>query len=752
MTESREAAAPIVGQDTPPAAGVGAPRKRPDGPAKVTGAAIYAGERFPPNTLHAVMVTSSIARGRVTGIDAATARSLPGVVAVLTHEDMPTLESAPVPPVAQSMTPMQGTEIHYEGQPVALVLAESPEAAEEGAGRVDVTYRRQEPIVFATGEERIPAAGAGAAFENDGESASSEAVNGYAYWPLETTQGDVEAGLADATARVDRTYVTPTRHHNMMEPSATLAEWRGDELFLHDATQWTYGIRYALSALLAMPPEKIHVRCPYTGGGFGAKGFVWPHQILAPLAARILGRPVKLVIGRAGCYGGTGYQPVVRSHVRLAADRQGRLTAVAHETTNVTSQFDDYIEYGSAGTRGLYATPALSTASRVVKAHVGTGTAMRAPHEGPGMFALESAMDELAYELEIDPLELRRRNYADRDPLTDKPFSSKKLREVYEEGARRFGWSQRSAAPRSMRDGDKLVGWGMASAIMSTFRFLSHARIRLAADGRVTLEAGCQEIGTGAYTIMPQIAAEVLGIPAERITLRLGDTGLPETGGTFGSSTALSTGSAVADAAEKLAARMAALAGTNEAPPAEDWSALLRDRGIGEVVAEGSFGLPEGAAFDAHGGASGYSMHSWGAIFVEMEVDEALGLARMRRCVAGYSAGRILNPRTARSQMVGGIIWGYGRAMLEESAMDPRYGRYLSKNLSGVMLPVNADIPRDIDVFFVDEHDPHASKIGARGIGELGEVGVAAAITNAIYHATGKRIRELPVHIEDLVG
>ncbi|HKA01078.1 MAG TPA: molybdopterin cofactor-binding domain-containing protein, partial [Candidatus Solibacter sp.] len=423
-----------------------------------------------------------------------------------------------------------------------------------------------------------------------------------------------------------------------------------------------------------------------------------------------------------------------------------------HETTNVASQFDDYVEFGSAGTRSLYATPTLVTRSRIVSANVGQPQAMRAPHEGPGMFALESAMDELAYALRMDPLDLRLKNYAETDPLTGKPFSSKKLREVYTEGARRFGWSRRSPAPRAMRDGDKLIGWGVATGIMSTFRFASHARIRLAADGQVTIEAGCQEIGTGVYTIMPQIAAEVLGIPVERIHLRLGDTSLPVAGPTTGSSTAMSTGSAVADAAEKLQERLAALSGAKQTPAPQSWSALMRESGVGELVAEGAFTLPNGAPFDAHGGASGYSMHTWSAIFVEMEVDEALGRARMRRCVAGYSAGRVLNPRTARSQMIGGIIWGFGRAMLEESAMDPRYARYLSKNLSGVMLPVNADIPPDIDVFFADEHDPHASKVGARGIGELGEVGVAAAITNAIYHATGKRIRKLPVRIADLVA
>lgn len=735
MSEPQSAAAPIVGRDHQPAVGIGAPLPRLDGRAKVTGEAKYAGEDIPPNTLHAVMVTSTIASGRVTELDANGALSVPGVAAVLTHENMPKLGSAPGLPI-QSILPLQSPEIHYEGEPLALILAETLEAAEEGAAHVAVTYERREHVVFENGQESIP--------RREG--------NGWAIAEIDTLKGDADTTLANAALSLDQTYMTPYRHHNVMEPSATLAEWRGDILHMHDATQWAYGIRYALAALLGIPPDKVHVRCPYTGGGFGAKTVAWAHQILAAVAARITGRPVKLAIERVGSFTGCGYQPIMRSRVRLASSREGALTAILHETTNVSSLLDDYIEFGSAGSRSLYAAPAIVTRTRVVHANVGTPTALRAPHEGPGMFALESAMDELAYRLGIDPLELRLRNYAETDPGNGKPFSSKKLREAYTEAARRFGWSKRPHEPRSMRNANKLIGWGMASAIMNTPRIPASARIRFAMNGAVTVETACHEIGNGAATIMPQIAADVLGIPAERITLHHGDTALPETGGTFGSSITLCAGSAVADAAEKLKARITSLVGSGNAPPPEQWSTLLSDLGVAEVVAEGAFQLPGGVPFDIQGGQSQYSMHTWGAVFVEMEIDEALGLARMRRCVAGYSAGRIINPRTARSQMVGGIIWGYGRAMLEESAMDPRYGRFVSKNLSGVMVSVNADIPRDIDVFFIDERDDHASKIGARGIGELGEVGVAAAITNAIYHATGKRIRKLPVHIADLVS
>jgi xanthine dehydrogenase YagR molybdenum-binding subunit len=721
----------IVGTGSPLATA----HRRIDGAPKVTGAAVFAGEETPRGTLHGVIVGSPVARGRLAGIDATAALRVPGVVRVLTGADLPPLGPPMVPPFATASVPMTDDRIRHEGQPVAIVLAETLEAAEEAAGLLRLSILREPPTVFETGSSRPP--------RTQG--------NGYAFAEIDQESGDVDAGLPRAAATIDATYLAPTRHHNMMESPATLAEWRGAELHIHTASQWTFGVRYALAGLLQMPPAAIHVRCPYTGGGFGAKGYVWPHQLLAVLAARVAGRPVKIVLGRDACYTGSGYQPVVRSRMRLGADAEGRLMAVEHVSENVSSTADDYIEFGSAGTRSMYACPSIRVRTRIVPADVPTPTAMRAPHEGPGMFALESAMDELAERLRIDPLELRLRNHADVEPIGGKPFSSKKLREAYAEGARRFGWAGRDPTPRARREGRRLVGTGMASAIMSTFRFASTARVRLAADGTVRVEAGSQEIGTGTRTILAGIAAERLGLPIERVTTALGATDLPETGGTFGSSTTMSAGSAVADAADRLKARLGELAGGAVPPPA-DWPSLLARRGVAELVADGAFQLPGGVPFDAHGGAGPHAMHTWGAVFVEMEVDEELGVARMRRAVGCYSAGRILNPATARSQMIGGIIWGYGRAMLEESAMDARHGRFVSKNLSGVHLPVNADIPRDIDVSFIAEDDPHASLIGVRGIGELCEVGVAAAIANAVHHATGRRVRELPIKFADLLG
>ncbi|MEO1086461.1 MAG: molybdopterin cofactor-binding domain-containing protein, partial [Acidobacteriota bacterium] len=401
--------------------------RRHDGEAKVTGRAIFAGEEKPVGTLHGVLVPSSIARGRILEVGDGAALAVPGVVRVITARDLPSLGAPPVPPVAQTFVPLTDDTVRYEGQPVALVVAERLEAAERGAELVTVRYDVEEPRAFDLDAAEVPPGQA------DG--------NGYSLGPNDTELGDFDAGWAGAAANVDATYETATRHHNMMEPSTTVAEWRGGELHLHDSTQWTYGVRYGLSALLGMDPGKIHVRCPYTGGGFGAKGYVWPHQILAPLAARLLKRPVAVSLGRVGCYTGTGYQPRVHSRVRLAASESGRLRAIHHGSVSLTSTFDDYVEFATAGTRGMYRSPAIRTRTRVARAHVATPTAMRAPHEGPGMFALESAMDELAHALDMDPVELRLSNDAEVDPLHGTPFSSKELAQVYREAARRFGWA-----------------------------------------------------------------------------------------------------------------------------------------------------------------------------------------------------------------------------------------------------------------------------------------------------------------------
>lgn len=703
---------------------VGIPRTRADGALKVTGAARYAADWPIEGLRHAVLVGATIPRGRLTRLDVTAAQHAPGVVAVLTHRTAPRLHPVPHPPIGQTLLPLQDERILHDGQPIALVVAERLEQAVEAAALVRVEYEGEPAVVCL------------------------EDALGLAYTPKEahaapdTRVGDLDAGLRAADSVVDATYATAARHHNAMEPSATTAEWRDGELTLHDATQWVWGVREAVATALGLELERVRVIAAFTGGGFGAKGWAWSHQLLAAMAARALGCAVKLVLTRAQGFSSHGYQPATRQQVSLGARADGRLTAIRHESVNATSTYDEYAELAVAGTRSLYACPAIHTRSRVAPVSTITPTPMRAPHEGPGMFALESALDELAYALRLDPLELRLRNHADRDPTSGKRFSSKQLRACYLRGAERFGWPERPLPPRSLRDGHDLVGWGMASAIMTTFRMSASARVRVHRDGSVVVEAGCQEIGTGVYTILPQIAAEALGCPVDRVSLRLGDTHLPETCGTFGSSTTLTVGSAVHDAGRRLRARL-----TGMGVPAD-----FRFEGdaLGELLARHGVASVEADASWAPTGDGDWSMHSFGAVFAEVRVDADLCLPRVTRCVGAYSAGRIVNPTLARSQMIGGMTWGIGQALLERSETDRRLGRFLAKNLTGYLVPVNADAPTP-EVLFVDEDDPNASAIGARGIGELSAVGVGAAIANAVHHATGVRVRELPITPEHLL-
>ena len=431
---------------------IGKPLSRRDGPAKVMGEATYAAEFQSSGLVHAVLVPAAIASGRAS-VESGAAEQAPGVLRILTAGNFPRLDLEKVgsPPLGQKLMPLQDDRVLYQGQAIALVIAETLEQAEEAVGLVRAKYEATPPQVFGFGEARLPQGGMSLA-------------------PHEEMSGDIDAGLAEADVMVEGEYTLPSRHHNPMEPCATIATWSGSHLTMHTATQWTYGVRYALAPLLGLPPANIRVVCPFTGGGFGCKGWVWPHQIIAAVAAREIGRPLKLVLSRAQMYTETGYQPAMRNSVTLGAKRDGRLTAIRHETINVTSAFEDYIEHGVAGTRGLYAAPNRQFVTKVEPANVGAPTPMRAPHEGPGMFALETAMDELAYAIGLDPVELRLANDTQVDPANGKPFSSRKLRECLMEGAERFGWSRRPMAPRSLRDGHLLIGQGVASAVMTTFR------------------------------------------------------------------------------------------------------------------------------------------------------------------------------------------------------------------------------------------------------------------------------------------
>jgi xanthine dehydrogenase YagR molybdenum-binding subunit len=720
---------------------IGQPVARLDGRAKVTGAARYAADQHADGQLHAVFVGATIAAGSVERVDPAEAAREPGVVRVLTAADMPAVDpgfaAVASPPLATRFLPMQGDDVFYAGQPVAMVLAESLEAAEAGAELVRVTYRPAPFIVPDTAPAEPPSPDSG--YAGIGQ--------------VTFRKGDAAARLARSPFRAGGQYIQPSRHNNPMEPSAILALWRDGRLTVYDSVQHVYAVQSILAAAFAIEPADVHVVAPHTGGGFGAKAYVWPHEILAAMAAKVAGRPVKLVLTRADMYAIVGYQPRMVQDVRLGAEADGRLTAVVHEADNITAVTDDYVEFGSSPAMSLYAAPAIAVGQRVRRGHVNLPTFMRSPIDGPGTWALGSAMDELARVLGIDPLDLRLANYADVDPSDGRPWSSKKLREAYDEGARRFGWRER---PRGgSRDGHWLIGCGMADCTQGQFRFPSQARVRLCPDATAVVEAGYVDIGAGSTTIFPQVAADILGIEPADVTGVSGDSDLPFAGPTYGSGTTIGMGAAVQDAARKVVAQLAALAGW----PAQGSYAgkgqlrhggqsraiddLMREAGVRELTGDGEFFLPGNAVADA--GDAAVSTRTFGVIFVEVGVDPQLGLLRLRRATGVYSAGRIINPRTARSQMIGGVVWGWGMAAMEASHYEPDLGRWQSPDLAGVALPVNADIPPAIDIAFVDEFDGHAGPLGAKGIGELSATGVAAAVANAVFDATGKRVRELPI-------
>ncbi|UCI05173.1 xanthine dehydrogenase family protein molybdopterin-binding subunit [Mesorhizobium sp. B1-1-8] len=726
--------------------GIGEPLARIDGPLKVTGSASYTADLRAPNMLHAVFVTAPLPAGKVIAIDSSDALAEPGVFSVLTHHDMPQSKTAIAgPPFAHSFLPLQDEEIRHEGQPIAIVLGETLEAAAAGAEKVNVS--------IAPAIARIPVA---PLWSNVDRIALPPKNTGYFYLEPEFAKGEADRTLALATQHVEAVYSQPPRHHNPMEPSAVLAQWEGDALTLYASTQHVYALRMGLAALFGIPSERVRVISKHTGGAFGVKGLLWPQEALAALAAKIVQRPVRVVLSRADMYSFLGYQPRIVQKVGVGSDDKGVLAAITHHVVNLTTVTDDFIEFATEASKSLYATPSMLLSQRAERAHVAMPTAMRAPGEGPGMWALESAMDELAVKLGIDPLDLRLINYAETEPSTGAPWSSKKLREAYEEGARLFGWRERAGSPR--RDGDWIIGQGMASCFMGTFRFPSRARIVLRRDATAVIETGTQDIGTGIPTIFPQIASDVLGLAASRIELRLGDTELPEAGPTYGSSSTMGVGAAVLAAAQEVRDRLARLANL---PP--DEATMLDGRigrigatetqSVGEVMQRaGETEIAGLGIFDPTQHGTGYAMRTFGAVFVEVGVDPALGLLRLRRAVGSYSVGRIVNPRTARSQLLGGIVWGWGMAAMEQSAFEPTLGRFLSKNLAGVAIPVNADIPSEITVHFVDEIDEKAGPIGGKGIGELGATGVAAAVANAVFHATGKRIRDLPITPDKLIG
>lgn len=750
-----------------PAAAIGQPLDRRDGRLKVTGRARYSAEMNLRGLAHGVIVPAAIPKGRVESIDAAEIERMPGVIAVLTPFNVPKLPDLPggvnqTRPTDKKISILQNTEVHYVGQPVALVVAETFEQA------VDASARLGPRVRYATETPALDLAAAmGTAYAPKGPISRDR--------PVDSNEGNVEAGLAAAAQTVREAYGTPMETHCAMEPHATVAVWEGtDRLTVFDATQGIHSTRKRMAGIFGLPPENVRVLCPFLGGGFGSKGPVWSHTPLAAVAARQVGRPVKLVLGRRENFPNTGFRPETVMPVAFGATAEGKLTAVRHDVTMQTSDFDEFVEPAAVATRMLYDCPNIATSHRLVRTNYGTPNYMRAPGEASGLFPLECAMDELAYKLKLDPLELRRRNYAETD-LSDKgrPWSSKNLRECYRVGAEKFGWDRRRPEPRSMRtpDGRLLVGYGMATATYPVRRSASKARARMLRDGNVVVQAGTQDLGTGTYTVMAQIAADALGVPADRVRFELGDTDFPETPVSGGSQTCASTGSAVQAACRNLRSQLVGmLFDAKEVPPslaeyiennyvvsggevrprfdpdakAVSLTDLLARSGQDflEVAGEWKPGPPEQET---------HSMHSFGAQFCEVHVDPDLGTARVARWVGVFSAGRMLNAKTARSQLIGGIVFGIGMTLHEETVADRRLGRLVNANLSDYHVPVNADVP-DLDVTFLEENDTLINPVGVKGIGEIGVTGVPGALGNAIFHATGIRVRHLPITPDKLLG
>lgn len=730
---------------------VGLPIDRVDGRLKVCGAARYAAEFTLPRMVHAVMVQSTMPKGRIVAIDTAAAERTPGVLAVLTHRNAPRLpahgRAAVQPPAGRVLSLLQDDRIDYHGQPIAVVVADSLEHAQDGARALKVRATPERAAL------------------------DFEAAKPGAYPPAQVTRGttdtqrgDLEAGLRTGAVRVSAVYGTPMEHHNPMEPHATIAAWEGGRLTLYDSTQYVSGVKRTVARTLGMDPEQVHVVCPFVGGGFGCKGSTWSHVVLAAMAARVVGRPVKLVLARPQMFGPVGGRPRTEQTLRLAAARDGRLTAMEHAVMTHTSFLEDWTEPSAMQTRMLYACPNQRTAHRLVKLNLGTPTFQRAPGEATGTFALECAMDELAHEAGMDPLALRIANETAEDPDKRRPFSSRSLLACYRAGAERFGWARRNPAPRSMRDGRWLVGLGLGTATYPANRSGASARVQLLPDGTALAQSGTQDLGTGTYTVMTQVAADALGYPVHRVRFELGDSRLPPAPVSGGSQSAASVAPAVREAA--LAAR-AKLIDAGRADPRSPfhgaskdemwidngWLRSRRDPTVQEPVAAViARSGPLEAVVSTQPGAERErtSLHAFGAVFSEVHVDPELGIIRVPRVVGAYGVGRILNAKTAHSQLMGGIVWGLSMALFEESLLDPATGRFVNANLAEYHVPVNADVG-EIEVMFVPEDDPFINALGVKGIGEIGITGVAGSIANAVHHATGRRVRELPITLDKLL-
>ncbi|MEC5406365.1 xanthine dehydrogenase family protein molybdopterin-binding subunit [Paraburkholderia sp. MPAMCS5] len=735
---------------------IGVPYKRVDGRLKVTGAAQYAGDFTANGLTYGFVVSSTIAAGRIVSIDSSAALALPGVLHVLTYQNRPELPRADkaykdmVAPGGSPLRPLWDDRVWYSGQPVALVMAESLELARHAASLVEVRYESA-PHQTAMREVLMKA-----------EPPSTEKGG---FEPPPEPRGDADAAVAGAAVRVDEFYSTPAEYHNPMEMhGCTVVPGEHGNLTVYEKTQGVVNTKTYLTTVFGLKDDEVRVVSPFVGGAFGSGLRPQYHLALAVMAARELKRPVRVTLTRQQMFT-FAHRPQTIQRVALGAAANGKLQAVIHEAVSETSQYEDYCDVVVNWAGRLYQCENVTLGYKVARLDVPTPADMRAPGAAQGLFPLEVAMDELAEALRMDPLELRLINYAERDANKNLPFSSKALRECYREGAARFGWGKRPLAPRARREGNEWIGWGMATGAWEALQNEASARAVLGRDGIVTVSSSTADIGTGTYTAMTQIAADALSMPLHDIVFELGDTRLPKAPIEGGSWTVSSVGSAVDAACKRLHNRLVELArqhgGARFASVAREDIRRVGKRLVCGFGADDSIGidtlleraglesLEEQANVKPHEKQQAYSMGTHSAIFVEARVDEALGTVRVTRVVSAVAAGHIVNPKTAGNQIAGGVVWGISMALHEDGQFDHDIGRQMNHNFAEYHIPVNADI-HDIDVLFVDEHDDIVNPLGAKGVGEIGVVGVAAAVSNAIWHATGKRMRDLPMTLDKL--
>jgi xanthine dehydrogenase YagR molybdenum-binding subunit len=730
---------------------IGTATSRIDGRAKVTGTAKYAAEIAAPGLVYGFVVTSTIAKGRIARIDASDALRAAGVLDVLTHENRPSMardaaayKDETAPEEGEPFRPLYDDRIHFSRQPVALVVAEDWETARFAAALVRVEYRQEAHATDLKAEQ--------------GRAVTIEKP--------EKPRGDAAKAFAAAPMRHAAEYVTPIEHHNPMELFGATAVWNDDgTLTVHDKTQGVQNVQRYLAAVFEMKPEQVRVLSPFTGGAFGSGLRPQYEAVLAGLAARKLERSVRLVLTRQQMYA-LGYRPATIERLELGAKPDGTLEAVTHEAIAMTSQFEEFSRNDTAWSGLLYTSPHALYLHKLARVDLPTPCDMRAPGAATGVYALECAMDELAVALKLDPLALRFKCYSERDQNADLPYTSKALRECYRQGAEAFGWATRKPEPRAMREGGELVGWGMASGVWEALQMPFGARIVLGANGHAEVACATSDIGTGTYTIMAQVAADMLGLPLDNVTVKLGDSSLPHAMVEGGSWTAASVSHAIARTSDDIRQELLRLAkSVPDSPLAEARleQVALRDgrivstedprRGvsIADAMRQGKLDRIERETTMEFAEDAAHARNTHSAVFAEVKVDEQLGVIRVTRIVSAVAAGRILNRKTAASQIIGGVVWGIGMALHEETLIDHAFGRVMNADVAEYHMPVNADV-HDIRVIFVDEPDALVNPLGIKGVGEIGIVGTAAAIANAIYHATGKRVRDLPITLDKLMG